>query len=171
MLCPGTCYSAEYFISPALIQWWNENARRWGPIVSGVLFGAGWWFWADAIALSPHRVPFDQYLPGIIATLALVMINLIRKDELADIDPFDDASYCRARVWLFLSYVVSFASLVAAVWVMIQHYSSNPDFTPAEKWPGAAGIFQVSFILGSALLFFISRTPGNSSSYDGYGAF
>jgi hypothetical protein len=40
-------------------------------------------------------VPFDQYLPGIIATLALVMINLIRRDELAEVDPFDDATYCR----------------------------------------------------------------------------
>ena len=36
-----------------------------------------------------------QYLPGIIATLALIMINLIRRDELAELDPFDDASYCR----------------------------------------------------------------------------
>ena len=65
-------------------------------MVAGALFGAGWWFWLDACTLAIHRVPFDQYLPGIIATLALVMINLIRKDELAELDPFDDASYCRS---------------------------------------------------------------------------
>ena len=70
-----------------------------------------------------------------------------------------------------MSYIVSFASIVAAVWVMIAHYSSNPELSSAEKWPGAAGIFQVSFILGSGLLFFMSRTPGGSSSYDGYGTF
>lgn len=64
-------------------------------MVSGALFGTGWWFWLDACTLVEHKVPFDQYLPGIIATLALVMINLIRKDELAELDPFDDASYCR----------------------------------------------------------------------------
>ncbi len=72
----------------------------------------------------------------IIATVALVMINLIRRDELSDLDPFDDATFCRyihekmlslssscrvlfslcrARLWLFVSYVVSFASLIAAV--------------------------------------------------------
>ena len=49
--------------------------------------------------------------------------------------------------------------------------ASNPDLSAAEKWPGAAGIFQVSFILGSGLLFFVSRTPGSSSTYDGYGSF
>lgn len=36
-----------------------------------------------------------QYLPGIIATLALIMINCIRRDDLAAFDPFDDPSYCR----------------------------------------------------------------------------
>mmetsp|Transcript_31909 Transcript_31909/g.70919 ORF Transcript_31909/g.70919 Transcript_31909/m.70919 type:complete len:167 (+) Transcript_31909:95-595(+) len=165
------CYSADYFISPSIIRWWNDKARHWGPIVSGVLFGAGWWFWFDAVATAQHKVPFDHYIPGIIATLALVMINLIRRDDLSDIDPFDDAaSFCRTRFWLFVSYVVSFASIVSAVWVMIQHYSSNPDFTAAEKWPGAAGIFQVTFILGSGLLFFVARTPGENE-YEGYGMF
>ena len=73
----------------------HPQARNWGPIAAGALFGAGWWFWLDACTLAEHKVPFDQYLPGIIATLALVMINLIRRDELAEVDPFDDATYCR----------------------------------------------------------------------------
>jgi hypothetical protein len=38
-----------------------------------------------------------QYLPGIIATLALIMINCIRQDDLMEIDPFDDTTYCRCR--------------------------------------------------------------------------
>ena len=38
-----------------------------------------------------------QYLPGIIATLALIMINCIRQDDLMEIDPFDDATFCRCR--------------------------------------------------------------------------
>lgn len=66
------------------------------PSTTGALFGAAWWFWADAVALSPSKIPAAHYLPGIIATLALIMINFIRKDELTDIDPFDDASYCRS---------------------------------------------------------------------------
>lgn len=78
------------------------------------------------------------------------------------------------RIWLFLSYIVSFAALVAAVWSMVANYSSKPGLTPAEMWPGTAGILQVSLILASALLFFMSRTSGDgegSSSYDGYGSF
>ncbi|EFJ44911.1 hypothetical protein VOLCADRAFT_118500, partial [Volvox carteri f. nagariensis] len=128
---------AEYYISPAVIQWWEERGRTWGPIASGALFGAGWWFWVDAVCISHHKVPFDQYLPGIIATLALIMINCIRRDDMIEYDPFDDATYCRSRLWLFLSYIVSFASIVAAVWVMLAHYAHNPNFSSADKWPGA----------------------------------
>ena len=49
----------------------------------------------------------------------------------------------RARFWLFISYIVSFASIVAAVWVMLEHYSADETLSGSEKWPGPAGIFQV----------------------------
>lgn len=32
---------------------------------------------------------------------------------------------CRSRFWLFLSYVVSFGSVVGAVWVLMQHYGER----------------------------------------------
>ncbi len=47
------------------------------------------------------------------------------REELADYDPFDDGSYCRSRFWLFVSYVVSFGSIVGAVWVLLQHYGER----------------------------------------------
>lgn len=40
----------------------------------------------------------------------------------------------RSRFWLFLSYVVSFASVVGAVWVLMQHYGE----------PGALGVGMVA---------------------------
>lgn len=41
-----------------------------------MLFGAGWWFWVDAVACSSVKIPFAQYLPGLVATFALVMVRL-----------------------------------------------------------------------------------------------
>lgn len=55
------------------------QAKAYGPGISGALFGGGWWFWVDACAASHTQVPFVQYLPGIVATLALIMINAIRR--------------------------------------------------------------------------------------------
>jgi len=45
----------------------------------------------------------------------------------------------------------------------------NPE-AGGEVWPGVAGVFQVACILGSGLLFFISRTPVEGS-YGGYEVF
>ena len=45
------------------------------------LLPGAWWFWVDACAASGTNVPFVQYLPGLIATLALIMINAIRRCE------------------------------------------------------------------------------------------
>ena len=117
------CNNAHYVISPHIIKWWDEKVRgfqlpvlllvlisilvnyntaslddqaqHWGPIISGMLFGAAWWFWADAVTMTDRSVPFDHWLPGIIATLAVMMINIVRKEELTQVDQFDDAQFCR----------------------------------------------------------------------------
>lgn len=163
------CQLIALLIPPSLVEFWETKAKAYGPIASGALFGAGWWFWLDAVVCSGVKVPFDQYIPGIVATLALVMINCIRRDDLVEYDPFDDGGFCRSRFWLFLSYVVSFASVVGSVWVLMQHYAANPA-AAGNVWPGVAGVFQVSCILGSGLLFFVSRTPVDGGYGGGYEA-
>jgi len=36
---------------------------------------------------------------------------------------------------------VSFGSVVGAVWVLVEHYEQNPDFTSsADKWPGVVSL-------------------------------
>jgi hypothetical protein len=121
------CETIALLIPPALVQFWEERAKAYGPMLSGALFGAGWWFWLDAVACNATgtRPPFAQYIPGIIATVALVMTNCVQRDELAAYDPFDDGAFCRARFWLFMSYVVSFGALVGAVWVLAQDYGTR----------------------------------------------
>jgi hypothetical protein len=59
-MCINMSQYAEYVISPALIRWWEDKAKGYGPIMAGMLFGAGWWFWVDAVACNSHKIPFDQ---------------------------------------------------------------------------------------------------------------
>ncbi len=39
------------------------QAKQYGPGVSGALFGAGWWFWLDAIGSASVKIPFKQVRP------------------------------------------------------------------------------------------------------------
>lgn len=44
-----------------------DLAELWaifGPGVAGAVFGAGWWFWIDAVVCSSVKVSFIHYLPG-----------------------------------------------------------------------------------------------------------
>ena len=38
-----------------------------GPAVAGTVFGAGWWFWVDAVVCSSVQVSFLHYLPGLLS--------------------------------------------------------------------------------------------------------
>ena len=83
---------------------------------------------------------------------------------------YDEGIYCRARSWLFLSYCISFGAVVGAVWVLLHDINLKSE-TGVSAWPGVAGLFQVALILGSALLFFVSRTPAEGSASYSYGDF
>ena len=42
----------------------SELWAIFGPGVAGAVFGAGWWFWVDAVVCSSVSVSFVHYLPG-----------------------------------------------------------------------------------------------------------
>jgi len=55
-----------------------------------------------------------------------------RREELDEHDPFDEGVFCRSRFWLFLSYVVSFASIIGSVAVLP---SPHPLAKPLSRSP------------------------------------
>lgn len=58
---------------------------------------------------------------------------------------------------------------MASVTVLLKDYALNDAVDIV--WPGVAGLFQVTFILGAGLLLFVSRTPAEGSTSTAYGGF
>ncbi|KAJ6930541.1 glucan endo-1,3-beta-glucosidase-like [Populus alba x Populus x berolinensis] len=119
-----------------------------GPGVAGAVFGAGWWFWIDAVVCSSVKVSVVHYLPGIFASIASLMFNCVRKEDI-DYSPYEEGEW-RLKLWLFFAYVVSFVSLAASVGLLIQDSIVK---TGPSVWTGTAGILQcwpnlLGFILG-----------------------
>ncbi|KAJ8445143.1 hypothetical protein Cgig2_029515 [Carnegiea gigantea] len=112
-----------------------------GPGIAGAVFGAGWWFWVDAVVCSAITISFVHYLPGIFASLAALMFNGVRKDDI-DYSPYDGE--WRLKLWLFIAYVISFVSLAASIGLLIQDalVASGPS-----TWTGIAGVLQCVFVL------------------------
>jgi len=145
-----------------LKEFYEQHIKRYGTGLAGAGFGVGWWFFIDACVTATAKVSFPNYLPGIAATFALLLVNAVRWDEVQSYDPWDDDGvYCRSRVWLLLAYLVSGGAIAGAAVVMIHSGGSLL---------GMACVMQVACILGAALLFFVSRSEGEGGG-DGYGSF
>ncbi|KAG2643810.1 transmembrane protein 50 homolog isoform X2 [Panicum virgatum] len=117
-----------------------------GPGVAGAVFGAGWWFWVDAVVCSAVSVSFLHYLPGIFASLAALMFNCVNKDEIGYdyYSPYGDDSEWRVKLWLFVAYVVSFVCLAGSVGLLVQ--DALTDKGPSV-WTGVAGVLQCVLVL------------------------
>ncbi|KAK4352683.1 hypothetical protein RND71_028201 [Anisodus tanguticus] len=70
----------------------SELWAIFGPGVAGAVFGAGWWFWVDAVVCSSVTISFLHYLPGIFASLAALMFNCVRKEDI-DYSPYDEGEW------------------------------------------------------------------------------
>ncbi|PWZ24395.1 hypothetical protein Zm00014a_029804 [Zea mays] len=180
----------------------NNLLAAWpvlGPGVAGAVFGAGWWFWVDAVVCSAAAVPFLHYLPGFFASFAALMFNCVNREDIGDgyYSPYDDSEWRhqpkmpysamylrlltfvqnkpkleevkitpeiiqliyvpsvfirkkRVKLWLFISYVVSFVSLAGAVGFLVQDALTD---TGPSAWTGSAGILQCVFVLVSGLIY------------------
>ncbi|XP_071711799.1 uncharacterized protein [Rutidosis leptorrhynchoides] len=131
----------------------SELLAIFGPGVAGAVFGAGWWFWVDAVVCSSVKVSFLHYLPGIFASLAALMFNCVRREDI-DYSPYEEGEW-RLKLWLFLAYVVSFVSLAASVGLLIQD-ALVPEGPSA--WTGTAGVLQCVLVLISGLVYWTSHT-------------
>ncbi|MBA0607813.1 hypothetical protein Godav_020077 [Gossypium davidsonii] len=125
------------------------------PGVAGAVFGAGWWFWVDAVVCSSVNISFVHYLPGIFASIAALMFNCVRKDDI-DYSPYDEGEWrelvmvstfdfllsrlacALLKLWLFLAYVVSFVSLAASVGLLMQDslVTSGPSLWTVDLYIG-----------------------------------
>ena len=104
--------SSSFFSSPELSQYYHyfseELCPLYGPIVSGFLFAVAWWIWIDAILIndsnangknsSNSSLNFVEYIPGIVATVALLVTNSVRREDIIGEDTSsgcDDEETCR----------------------------------------------------------------------------
>jgi hypothetical protein len=125
----------------------------------------GWWCFLDALVevhtTQGHGYPFKYNWPGIIATVALLLINVVPRETLVELrGGIDEALEYRARLWLFISFIIAFAAVGGSVGVLVT-CSGIAGLEPV----GVGSVLQSGLILASALLLWAFRSDGESSGY------
>ncbi len=119
-----------------------------------------WWVWADALVhahLAGAPVPFKFQWPGIVATAALVLINLVSRADVAEAAASgEEGAEARARAWLLLSWILAFAAVGGAVAVLL---------ATAGAAVGVASVVQSALVLTAALVFWSWRSDGGGGDY------
>ncbi|CAL8460582.1 g111 [Coccomyxa elongata] len=158
---------AHWFIHGE-VDWDNlqSKLRAICPFLSGAMFGTAWAFWVDALVYTKtilhESYPFTYNLPGIVATLALIMMNMVSRDDLAsmgDMYDSDEGSEGRAKIWLFLSYCVAFGAVAGSIAVLVTCVQNGQHVEV-----GVGGLVQSGLILVAALLLWGFRT-GDETGY------
>mmetsp|Transcript_33379 Transcript_33379/g.85312 ORF Transcript_33379/g.85312 Transcript_33379/m.85312 type:complete len:162 (-) Transcript_33379:417-902(-) len=158
--------SAVSLLFEGVVDWDTVKAacENYSVGAAGALFGAAWWVEADAFIVQRVKgdgpaIPALYLLPGFLATIAILMINSVRRGDLEDTDSLEEGTECRIKFWLFLAYCFAFGSLFASVWFLVQSNSAGEDL-----WAGIAGVVQCSLILASGLIMWLLRPNPDSWS-------
>jgi hypothetical protein len=136
----------------------EASMRKWGPLISGGLFSAAWWSWSNAVISQKQTdhpdFPAKFAWPGVVATISLILINMLSRDQLHDISSGgDEEEGTRARLWLLFSFMLAFVAVVGSVWVLVS--SSEGGLHEAIGW---GSVVSTGCILSSSLLLWRFRS-------------
>lgn len=88
-------------------------------------FFTGWWFLIDALAIHSDAIDAIHIILGILGTISLIMVNSVTQAQLnGDTDYSGGCLEAQgARIWIFIGFVLGFAAIIAAVWVVIATFT------------------------------------------------
>ncbi|CDH48201.1 predicted protein [Lichtheimia corymbifera JMRC:FSU:9682] len=139
----------------------GPKGRQAGIYVSGMLFALGWWMFIDTLSfsftLSDRKVLFgvEDWVPGIITTLGMIVVCLIDKSSLRD--SWGESGSWQARLCLFLGFAMMAGGLAGAVSVLVVKYIMH-DLDSADCYPGIGIVVQCGLLMLSTAILWISQT-------------
>ncbi|KAJ6641708.1 Transmembrane protein [Pseudolycoriella hygida] len=137
--------------------WFNHEYQRntIASMLAGVLFFTGWWFLIDALTMNSQAIDATHIILGILGTISLFMVNSVTQAQLSG-DSYNGGflEARGARIWIFIGFVLGFAAIIAAIWVMVASFSTDSQ---KSNWPGVSLLLQNVFIFVSSLVYKFGR--------------
>jgi len=149
------------------MSWLRERIplKRVVGYLSGALFALGWWIFIDAVVFATTRDPplpvaiqFEDWVPGILSTLALIMVNLVDKAALNATEYTHDGTRvaAKARFFAFLGVAIALGALGGAMAIMSLKYAL-PGYKGVETFVGIAIVLQSVFIFAGSMTMWFGR--------------
>ncbi|XP_018801532.1 PREDICTED: transmembrane protein 50A [Bactrocera latifrons] len=133
----------------------SETARnKNSALISGFLFFTGWWVLIDAMSVdSQKQITTGHVFIGVFGTISFFMVNTVKNSHISEENTSESGARI-AKIYLLIGFVMGFASIIAAIWVMIDDFINNKK---KDNWPGVALLMQNVFILIGSLVYKFGR--------------
>mmetsp|Transcript_27991 Transcript_27991/g.39455 ORF Transcript_27991/g.39455 Transcript_27991/m.39455 type:complete len:155 (-) Transcript_27991:48-512(-) len=147
-----------------------DTVRSIVCLIAGGLWAIGWWLLVDAAVWESTKGSKDTptmlayfYIPGIVGTVALIMINIVPMDALNPTSiSFDDNVLPRARLFLMVSLLLCIGSMIGGIWIMAQVYLKD---NKGDDYPGIAIAVQNFLIFLSSMTLLFGRRYKGGDEY------
>ncbi|XP_015119875.1 transmembrane protein 50A [Diachasma alloeum] len=138
---------------------WFEAGEKRNALMSmlaGTLFFTGWWFIIDAHAKYHTEMVSAYHVCGVLGTLSLFMVNSVTNAQIRG-DAYNGGCMGArgARLWLFVGFVLGFAAVIAACWILFADFVAKDA---PHNWPGIALFMQSIFIFLGSLTYKFGRS-------------
>eukprot|EP01059_Diplonema_ambulator_P018217 TRINITY_DN30428_c0_g1_i1.p1 TRINITY_DN30428_c0_g1~~TRINITY_DN30428_c0_g1_i1.p1 ORF type:complete len:152 (+),score=35.63 TRINITY_DN30428_c0_g1_i1:52-507(+) len=136
-------------------------------VTAGGLFAVGWWWFVDGVLIAKHEgthFGFEMTIPGILVTLGLICVNMLRPEDIRDDGMGDMSDVNKAKTFFFIAWMLIFGGLIAAIWICIADFG-NASTTRTTTYPGVAIIMQTIVITLAAVIFWMGRGTRNSDVF------
>ncbi|KAI6207259.1 hypothetical protein M3Y99_01852900 [Aphelenchoides fujianensis] len=119
-------------------------------------FSLGIWLYIDTAASAGAKDWNNVYvLVTLASVVAMFMVNSVSKHHITG-GGYGGEANRGARLWLMFAFILSFSSLVAALWLMFADYVLRQGNDP--KWPGVALFLNNFLIFCASLVYKFGRT-------------
>ncbi|KAI6219871.1 Small membrane protein related [Aphelenchoides besseyi] len=137
---------------------WSIRRNQLASIGSGILFSLGIWLYIDTAASTGKADWNNVYVLVTIAScIAMFMVNAVSNVHLQE--SYASEPNPGARLWMMFAFILSFSSLVAALWLMFSDYVLRQGNDP--KWPGVSLFLNNFLIFCASLVYKFGRTEEN----------
>lgn len=179
---------------PSLPPFLRNYKRSFWIYLAGASFAVGWWLFFDACILStvamrkarpppggddgtplpelpPVHISFADWVPGLLATLGMIVINLIDKSHLVE-DDFNGPSLgggsdpvaWRARLWLFVGFALLAGGLSGSATLLVVKYLIHASRAGFEYY-GLANVAQSFGIMLATIILWSTQSVTTDYEY------
>ncbi|KAJ1871743.1 Vacuolar protein sorting-associated protein 68 [Coemansia sp. RSA 1722] len=157
---------------PQLPSAWRDRFHDFGTYVSGALFTLGWWFFIDGLVLSrtqtsPVSMGFEDWIPGLLCTLGMIITNSIDLSLLRD-DGFNYGSSSlagKAKLTLFIGIALLAGGVAGSITILAIKYIV-PEVEPGVLYIGFTNVIQTCSILFASVILWFVHNSDHDNQYN-----